>query len=298
MTAIKLTDLTTGETIDTVDDACLDSLEGVLGDSTSKDQVFMLTSDTLARLDDSGVESDIVKNLGQALGEQDRLRVGYQKLKADAPWAITGRASGRDSRPLAGLQVLAHDRDRTHKDDFLGCAFTDADGTFEIRYEEADFKSKHSFIDFEGNPDIYLDLTDLALNVTKRTAVKPEADMNEHYELKLDFGSNTKIVRPVVGYYFIEEDNLQSEIDQLRSEIQRDEENAQAHFLLGLCLLELMKADLRKSEWYLPEIRSDDDVLAMAAIQEFDTAAALDPSRAEETKQYREYAQELQNLAL
>ena len=43
---------------------------------------------------------------------------------------------------------------------------------------------------------------------------------------------------------------------------------------------------------------SDDDVLAMAAIQAFETAAALESEREAEAMQYCHYVEELQNLAL
>ena len=53
-------------------------------------------------------------------------------------------------RPLAGLCVRAFDKDLV-KDDFLGEAETDAQGRFDIRFTDADFK------DFlETRPDLYL----------------------------------------------------------------------------------------------------------------------------------------------
>lgn len=52
--------------------------------------------------------------------------------------------------PREGLRVTAYDKDLV-KDDFLGEAITDADGAFEIRFTDADFKDV-----LESQPDIYL----------------------------------------------------------------------------------------------------------------------------------------------
>ena len=53
-------------------------------------------------------------------------------------------------RPLPGLMVCAFDQDIV-KDDYLGECETDAEGRFEIRFSDADFKDA-----IESQPDLYL----------------------------------------------------------------------------------------------------------------------------------------------
>jgi hypothetical protein len=53
-------------------------------------------------------------------------------------------------RPLTGLLVCAYDKD-VIQDDYLGGAETDANGCFEIRFTDADFKDA-----MESRPDLYL----------------------------------------------------------------------------------------------------------------------------------------------
>ena len=52
--------------------------------------------------------------------------------------------------PIQGLLVCAYDKDVV-KDDYLGESETDADGAFEIRFTDADFKDV-----VESQPDLYL----------------------------------------------------------------------------------------------------------------------------------------------
>jgi carotenoid cleavage dioxygenase len=64
---------------------------------------------------------------------------------------ITGLIREEESgRPLPGLMVCAFDKD-VIKDDYLGENLTDADGRFEIRFTDADFKDA-----IESRPDLYL----------------------------------------------------------------------------------------------------------------------------------------------
>ncbi len=292
----KLTSLATGDTIANAHTVCLVELQEAFG--TDKFHVLEITSAGLDKLADAPCAPEVLDGLRQALGDADALFVGYHGMPEDAEWTIKGSIRDRSGKLLPGLQVLAYDKDTGKKDDFLGCTFTDTEGKYSLAYHESDFKSARALIDLEGNPDLYLEVTDIVRGVTKKTETKGEAKQSEHFELKVDFDSKTKLLRAVVGYYFIEEDRLEDEIEELKDLIKTDADDAQAHFQLGLCFIEMMKADLRKSEWMVPEARHDDDILAVMAIKEFDEALALDPDRDEEAKKYRKYAQELQDLAL
>lgn len=64
---------------------------------------------------------------------------------------VSGVVVERESRkPLPGLMVNAFDKD-VFKDDYLGQCETDAEGRFEIRFSDADFKDLG-----EAHPDLYL----------------------------------------------------------------------------------------------------------------------------------------------
>jgi len=297
MKSTKLTVLATGETISTLDEVCLVDLQKALDAVEGEYHVLQLDREGLSALADATCPQEVAERLTSALGEQQSIRVGYCTFDDEAKWCITGRARDRQDKPITGLRVLAYDKDTVKQDDFLGCAFSDSDGSFEISYAASDFKSEKAFIDLEGNPDIYLVVTDVDSGASKKTVTLGEADQEEHFELKLDLSSATKTLRPIVGYYFIEEDRLNEEVEELTEAIARDPEDTQAHFLLALCNIELMKADLSRAEWINADIRSADDVLAISANNELDIVASQDPDRADEVARYREYVQKLQDLA-
>lgn len=298
MDTIKLTSLTTGETIATIDTVCLVELQKAMSGSSDRYHVMVLNEERLEKLADATCAEQTLSGLTKALGDSESLPLGYHSVNKDSRWTITGQIRDCDDSPLAGLCVLAYDKDAAKKDDFLGCAFTDTEGAFEITYDESDFKRENALIDFEGNPDIYLEISSYDKSLSKRTATKSEAEDEEHFEIKLDTENETELLRPVVGYYYIEENQLENEIAHLEELIKDAPEVADNHFLLGLCFIEMMKADLRKSEWMIPESRLKDDVLASAAIEEFEQVVALDPDREEEAREYQSYVKELQNLAL
>lgn len=298
MSKSKITFLETGETLDAVDQVCFVDIQNTLATSGDEYHVLLLTTSGLEKLSTATCKPAVLEWLTNALGEKDSIHLGYQTIRDETKWTITGQARNRADSPIPGLRVLAYDKDTAKADDFLGCAFADNEGRFEIGYDEADFKSEKSFIDFEGNPDIYLEIMEIPSGRSKRTFTKGEAEQAEHFELKIDLNSKTKTLRSVVGYYFIEEDTLEKELEELKERVTKDHKDTEAHFLLGLCLIEKIKLDLRKSEWVLADVRSNDDVLAVSAINAFNQVAVLDPDREDEAKRYREYIQKLQNLAL
>lgn len=298
MNTTKLNSLVTGKEIATIDTVCLVDIRKVIASSADAYHVLELHKADLEKLADATCGPEVVENLVAALGDAESVTLGYQTLKPESKWTITGRITNRKNAPEVGLCILAYDKDTAKADDFLGCAFTDDEGRFELHYDESDFKSEKALIDFEGNPDIYLDISDVNRKLSKRTSVKGEADKDEHFEVKIDFDSETKTLRPVVGYFFIEEDRLEEEIDDLKEAIKNDPDDAVSHFYLGLCFIEMMKAVFKKAEWMLPEMRLEDDVLAVAAMKELDEVIALDDELAEDAKRYKKFAQELQKLAL
>ncbi len=85
-------------------------------------------------------------------------------------------------RPLEGLVVSAYDKDVVN-DDYLGEAVTDASGSFEIRFTDADFKDA-----MESNPDLYLFVF---VPGTRRPVhdtsygIRQNATDDEHYEIEI-----------------------------------------------------------------------------------------------------------------
>lgn len=99
------------------------------------------------------------------------------------PMRISGRVVDRDSGAgVPDILVRAYDKDLLF-DDLLGSAITGADGAFELRYSEADFREL-----FEQRPDIYLSLHAGSgqLLLHTKDAIRWSAGADEHFELKID----------------------------------------------------------------------------------------------------------------
>jgi hypothetical protein len=85
-------------------------------------------------------------------------------------------------RPLADLIVRAFDRDLI-ADDRLGFATTDAEGSFEIRFERSAFSSG-----VEAQPDLYLRIyepTGIRQLHETTDAIRWDASASEHYQLRI-----------------------------------------------------------------------------------------------------------------
>lgn len=96
---------------------------------------------------------------------------------------ISGRVIDRKSGAgVSGIIVRAYDKDLLF-DDLLGTAITAADGTFELKYSESDFREL-----FERHPDIYLSLYEgsgkFLLNT--KDAIRWNASTDETFEVKID----------------------------------------------------------------------------------------------------------------
>jgi hypothetical protein len=96
---------------------------------------------------------------------------------------VTGTVEEEETgRPLGNLIVRAFDRDLLF-DDKLGFASTDADGRFEIRYGEADFRDA-----WESQPDLYLRVFDAdGSHLLHETtdAIRWNASSREHYRVRI-----------------------------------------------------------------------------------------------------------------
>ncbi|RKY02392.1 hypothetical protein DRP77_08020 [Candidatus Poribacteria bacterium] len=93
----------------------------------------------------------LVELLEQLVSERGEVNLAYEVVEEGKPFLIAGRVVNEEGEPLVGVRVSAFDRD-VLVDDFLGYAFTDEEGRFEIRYAESDFKSTP----LEKKPDLRL----------------------------------------------------------------------------------------------------------------------------------------------
>lgn len=95
---------------------------------------------------------------------------------------ISGRVYEKESGlGVQGLMIRAYDKDLLY-DDLLGTATTDAQGHFELRYSEADFREL-----FEHKPDIYLSVyaPPYRFLVDTKDAIRWNADKEETFEVAI-----------------------------------------------------------------------------------------------------------------
>lgn len=89
---------------------------------------------------------------------------------------------GATGRPISGYRVAAFDQDLVF-DDFLGDDETDAEGRFEIRFLESDFKDAT-----EVRPDLYLRIfapDSTAPIVDTSSEVRNDASEDEFFEIRV-----------------------------------------------------------------------------------------------------------------
>ena len=98
-------------------------------------------------------------------------------------YRIEGRVCEAETgRPLVGLRVCAYDLDLL-KDDSLGEAVSDADGSFQIRFTE------RAFQELPGErPDLYLRIFDASGRVelaSTQSEVRRSARVEERFEVRI-----------------------------------------------------------------------------------------------------------------
>jgi carotenoid cleavage dioxygenase len=97
--------------------------------------------------------------------------------------SVAGTVVEQESgKPIQGLRVRAFDKDLIF-DDKLGDTLTDAQGKFEIRFTEAQFR------DFgETTPDLYIRIYDAGgkkLLYTTEKAVRKDSLVREYFDVKI-----------------------------------------------------------------------------------------------------------------
>jgi len=97
--------------------------------------------------------------------------------------SIIGQIKDSNSKGIAGLFVEAFDDDFGTADDYLGKAFTDSNGRFEIPFEQKDYRSAYDIL--EMNPDVYLVIRD-SYGIVHRTETRSNAGKNDlHFDITL-----------------------------------------------------------------------------------------------------------------
>ncbi|MEQ8222805.1 MAG: hypothetical protein ABRQ37_10920 [Candidatus Eremiobacterota bacterium] len=81
--------------------------------------------------------------------------LAFQFIKRDPEFKLSGYIS-KDDAPVIGLMVKLYDKDS--REDFLGFAFTDKEGYYEIAFNFEDFVN---YLDSKAIPELFLDVLEL-----------------------------------------------------------------------------------------------------------------------------------------
>jgi len=84
---------------------------------------------------------------------------GFERVEENADYHVAGTVK-RNGKSLPGLRVKLSDVD-VLLDDFCGFAFTNEHGFYKISFNVEDFCNLEMSVDFEGLPDLYLEIAQL-----------------------------------------------------------------------------------------------------------------------------------------
>lgn len=94
---------------------------------------------------------------------------------------LKGKIRDENNKLVKGYKIFAYDSDRFSRDDHLGDATTNSDGTFEIKFDESKFTG---FLRVDGQPDVYLIIKDRSGKKIIQTRIKKTKKEIE-YQVKL-----------------------------------------------------------------------------------------------------------------
>ena len=98
-------------------------------------------------------------------------------------FSIHGKVRTNNNKPAQGYSVHAFDKDTINQDDDLGQKLIDANGFFRIDFDTPKFSPSYEFL--EGNPDVYLKLTEGQENkeILKTKVTKTNKEIE--YQIKI-----------------------------------------------------------------------------------------------------------------
>lgn len=82
---------------------------------------------------------------------------------------LRGKIRDKNNKLVRGFKILAYDSDTFGRDDFLGESKTDSCGKFEIGFDDSQY---NGFLEFDGRPDIYLEIYDRGGKRVIRTRIE------------------------------------------------------------------------------------------------------------------------------
>src|SRR5438105_12402501 len=151
---MQLWNLSTGERVATLSNLQFDSLKSLLVEESATDTSFFVTADTVEYVREQGAD-ELATILTKVLGSVKEMEIGCARASSTGAGRVRGRLLGLEQQtPLIGYKIEAYDHDVIF-DDVLGWTYVDAQGKFELRFDESAFKDPRAF-DLEGEPDVKL----------------------------------------------------------------------------------------------------------------------------------------------
>jgi hypothetical protein len=153
-TMFQLVNLSTGQIIAPLSAAHVRALTSYLEQESLTDTNFYIAPETIEFLRDQGAD-ELARLLATALGTASGIEVGYAPMHQTGSGHVRGRLLALENQTaLTGYKIEAYDEDLT-TDDLLGWCYADAQGTFELYFDEAAFKDT-TLLDLEGEPEVKL----------------------------------------------------------------------------------------------------------------------------------------------
>jgi hypothetical protein len=138
-------------------------------------ETFWLSNDAMEEIQSVEIQDEKLKNIIKKLSEyvinnsefidaddddQEGVNekgcfLAFQFIKKDPEFRLNGYLS-KDDKPVMGLMVKLYDKD--FKEDFLGFAFTDREGHYEITFNFEDFVN---YLDSDAIPELFLEVSEI-----------------------------------------------------------------------------------------------------------------------------------------
>ncbi len=138
-------------------------------------ETFWLSSDAMEEIQSEEIKDEKLKSVIKKLSEyvvnnsefidadddnnedvnEKGCYLAFQFIKKDPEFKLSGYIS-KDDAPVIGLMVKLYDKDS--REDFLGFAFTDKEGYYEVTFNFEDFVN---YLDSDAIPELFLNVLEL-----------------------------------------------------------------------------------------------------------------------------------------